>query len=86
VLRTIGAQVATPDSNGDERRAAPSHANSWPISATEPAVPVAVTMNLLLGISFSEIHASISVPSDRVANESTSKALDHLKAIYSQFT
>jgi len=73
MFRTEGEQTAIPESNGDERRAAPSHANCCPVSAIESAVPIAVTINLRLEVLPSEIWALISVPSGRVARESTLK-------------
>lgn len=54
ISRIVGEQIAIPDSNGDERGPAPSHANCCPISTIESAVPAAVTRNLWPEFSASE--------------------------------
>ena len=84
LIRTSGEQSATPASNGDDRRAAPSHANCCPISAIESAVPMAVAMNLRPETSIRKLRALTSVPSGRVARESISKHPQ--QGLYSQLT
>lgn len=68
--RIAGEQIAIPDSDGDERRPAPSHANCCPISTIDSAVPAAVTWNLCPEFSASETWTASFVPSGKTAAQS----------------